>query len=54
MLTADHKKVKGLFGEFKKWTGKHAADDQNAALVKQVCDALWSAVPARMIQIREG
>ena len=40
MLTADHKKVKGLFSDFKKLTGKHAADDQKAALVKQVCDAL--------------
>jgi len=40
MLTADHKKVKGLFSDFKKLTEKDGADAQKAALVKQVCDAL--------------
>jgi hemerythrin superfamily protein len=40
MLTADHKKVKGLFGDFKRLSGKDGADAQKASLVKQVCDAL--------------
>jgi hemerythrin superfamily protein len=39
MLTADHKKVKAMFKEFKslKEEGTH---EEKAALVKQICDAL--------------
>ncbi len=40
MLTADHKKVKSLFGDFKKLMDQEGADDQKVALVKQICDAL--------------
>ncbi len=40
LLTADHKKVKGLFGEFKKLVDKEDADAQKAALVAEVCDDL--------------
>ena len=40
LLTADHKKVKGIFSAFKKLMDQDGADEQKAALVKQVCGEL--------------
>jgi len=40
MLTADHKKVKALFKEFENLKENDGSDEEKAAIVKQVCDAL--------------
>lgn len=40
MLTADHKKVKGLFSRFEKLMEQDDATDEKADLVAQICDAL--------------
>jgi hemerythrin-like domain-containing protein len=40
MLTTDHRKVKALFKEFEKLKGKEGSDEDKAAIVQQVCDAL--------------
>lgn len=40
LLTADHKKVKGLFNRFDELMGQADVDDEKAELVKQVCDEL--------------
>lgn len=39
MLTADHKKVKGLFEQFKKMKDD-GSDDEKAAIVQQICTEL--------------
>lgn len=40
MLTADHRKVKGLFKEFAKLKESNGSDEDKADIVKQICDAL--------------
>jgi hemerythrin superfamily protein len=40
MLTTDHRKVKALFKEFEKLKEKDGSDEDKAAIVQQVCDAL--------------
>lgn len=40
LLTADHKKVKGLFTRFGKLMEREDVDDEKAELVKQVCNEL--------------
>jgi hypothetical protein len=40
MLTTDHRKVKALFKEFEKLKDKDGSDEDKAAIVQQVCDAL--------------
>lgn len=40
MLTADHKKVKGLFDDFKKLKSKEDSGERKAALVVQICQEL--------------
>lgn len=40
MLTADHKKVKGLFEDFEKMKSEDDAGEDKAALVKQICQEL--------------
>lgn len=40
MLTDDHKNVKALFKEFRSLKEDGAGEDEKAAVVKQICDAL--------------
>lgn len=40
LLTADHKKVKGLFSRFEKLMGHDDANDEKADLVTQICNEL--------------
>lgn len=40
LLTADHKTVKGLFGEFAKLKDHKGAEEKKSALVAQICSAL--------------
>lgn len=40
LLTADHKKVAGLFNRFDKLMEQDGADDEKAGLVKQICNEL--------------
>jgi hemerythrin superfamily protein len=40
MLIADHKKVKAIFKKFERLKENDGSDEDKAALVKQVCDAL--------------
>ena len=40
MLTADHKKVKGLFDDFEKMKSEEDASEDKAALVMQICQEL--------------
>ena len=40
MLTADHKKVKGLFDDFEKLKSEEDAGEDKAALVMQICQEL--------------
>jgi hemerythrin superfamily protein len=40
MLTADHKKVKGLFGDFAELKDHEGGEEEKSALVEKICSAL--------------
>lgn len=40
MLTADHKKVEGIFKQFEKLKDQHGSADEKAALAQQACNEL--------------
>ncbi len=40
LLSADHKAVKALFNEFEKLIARKDADEEKAAVVRMICDAL--------------